>query len=57
MSTVNVLKFLTPKFSDKMPYTNSADLDQIRVFTVCHSTKHFKRQMHKKQNLRHKSME
>ena len=29
----------------------------IRVFTGCHSTGHFKRQMHKKQNLGQNTME
>ena len=45
--------------SDKMAYAKSADPDQTapkgqsdRVYTVCHSTKHFKRQLSKKQNLR-----
>ena len=48
------------KVSDKMAYANSADLDQTvhegaawsgsTVFA--NSTKHFKKQMHKKQNFR-----
>ena len=47
-----------------MAYANSADPDQtapegaawIRVYTVCHSTKYFKKQLHKKQNLGQNSM-
>ena len=52
------------KVSDKIAYTNKADPDQtaheeqldlrsslIRVYTVCHSTMYFKKQVHKKQNL------
>ena len=62
---VNVLKFPTPKFLTKCyickqcrPRSDcSWRSSLIRVFTVCHSIKHFKRQMHKKQNLRQKSME
>ena len=49
------LKIPYTKVSDKMEYANSADPDQtapegglIRVYTVCHSTKHFKKQLHKK---------
>ena len=53
-----------PKISftkvDKMAYTNSEDPDQTAPasgavwsgsYTVCHSTKYFKKQLHKKQNL------
>ena len=29
----------------------------IRVYTVCHSTKDFKKQLHEKQNLNQKYME
>ena len=56
--TVNLLKFWTPKFLTKCHMqTVEAHIrlllrsSLIRVFTVGHSTKHFKRQMHKKQNL------
>ena len=43
-----------------MAQANSADPDQIafsliRVYTVCHSTKHFKKQLYKKEG--QKSME
>ena len=39
------------KFADQMVYANIADPDQmIRVYTVCHSTKYFKKHLHKKQN-------
>ena len=50
------------KVPDEMAYANSADTDQtapcnlIRVYTVCHSTKYFKKQVYKKQNLSIKSM-
>ena len=65
---VNVLKFRTPKFLTKchiqtmqtqirLTLQCSWGSSLIRVFTVCHSTKHFKRPMHKKQNLSRKSME
>ena len=42
--------------SDKMAYANSADPDKDQrggggVYTVCHSTKYFKKQLHKKQTL------
>ena len=44
-----------------MTYTDSADPDQtapgIRVYTVCFSTKYFKKQLHKKQNLGQNSLE
>ena len=46
--------------SNKMIYANSADPDQtalIRVYIVCHSTKYFKKQLHKKRNLGQNSME
>ena len=36
--------------------TVQAQLRLLRVYTVCHSTKYFKKQLHKKQNLGHKSM-
>ena len=62
--TVNVLKVQTPKFlanaicKQCRPRSDcSRRSSLIRVFTVCHSTKHFKRQLHKKQNLNEKSME
>ena len=52
------------KVSDKMVYANSVDPDQtaprsslIRVYTACHSTMYFKKQLHKKQNLGQKVME
>ena len=59
------IKISYTKVSDKMAYANSADPDQtapersslIRVYTVCHSTKYFKKELHKKQNLGQKSME
>ena len=51
------------KVSDEIAYSYSADPDQtaprsslIRVYTVCHSNKYFKKQLHKKQNLGQKSM-
>ena len=51
------------KVVDRTAYANSADPDQtatrssrIKVYTVCHSTKYFKKQLHKKQNLGPKSM-
>ena len=56
-------KISNTKVSDKMTYVNSADPDQtapkglIRVYTVCHSTKYFKQQVHKKQNLDQNGME
>ena len=47
-----------------MAYANSADSDQTapkeqsdQVYTVCHSTQHFKWQLHIKQNLSQKRME
>ena len=50
---VNVLKFLTPKFPTKWHMqtvqTQIKLCSLIKVFTVCHSTKHFKKQLHKKQ--------
>ena len=59
-NTVNVLKFCT----SKCLYTNIADPDQtapwsslIWVYTVCYSTKYFKKELHKKQNFGQKSME
>ena len=47
-----------------MAYANSADPDQTApqeqsdqvLYTVCHSTKYFKKQLHKKQNLGKNSM-
>ena len=45
--------------SDKMAYANSANPDQSApegVYTVCHSTKSFNKQLHKNQNLSQKSM-
>ena len=55
---VNILKLSYTKLSDKMSYANIADSDQtasegslVRVYTVCHSTKYFKKQLHKKQDL------
>ena len=39
---------------DKMAYANSADPDQTApegVYTVCHSSKYFQKQLYKKQNL------
>ena len=42
-----------------MAYANSADPDQSApegVYTVCHSTKSFKKQLHKNQNLGQKHM-
>ena len=47
---VNVLKFRTPKFPDKVAYANSADPDQT-VQGLHNSTKYFMKQAHKKQNL------
>ena len=58
------LKTLNTKDSDKVVYGNSAAPDQtalksslIRVYTVCHSTNYFKKQMHKMQDLGENSME
>ena len=51
---------LYTKVSDKVAYANSADPDQtvlIKVYTVCHSIKYFKKQNHKMQNLNQKGME
>ena len=52
------------KVSDKMAYANSVDPDQtapegavIRVFTVYHSTKYFKKNLQKEQNLGQKRMD
>ena len=40
-----------------MAYSNSADPDQSdQGLHICHSTKYFKKQLHKKQNLGPKSM-
>ena len=51
-------KISNTKVADKMAYANSANPDQtapegglIRVYTFCYSTKHFKKQVHKKQSL------
>ena len=55
-----------PKISNsfwKMTYANSVDRDQtapegiVKVYTVSHSTKHFKKQLHKNKILSEKSME
>ena len=58
-STVNVLKFLTPKFLTK--WLMQTVQTQIRmlliVYTVCHSIKGLKKQLHKKHNLDRKSIE
>ena len=60
--TISVLKFLYTKVFDKLAYVNSVDPDQtapsslIRVYTVCHSNKYFKKQLHRKQNLGLKGM-
>ena len=42
-----------------MTYANNADQDQslIWIYTVCHSTKYFKKEQHKNKNLGKKSME
>ena len=51
------------KVSDKMTYANSADPDQtapegaVWSGSVCHSTKYFKKQVHKKHNLGQSSRE
>ena len=45
------------KVSDKMAYANSVDPDQTAPYIVYHSTKFFKKQLHKKQNLCPKSMD
>ena len=47
------------KVSDKMTYANSADPDQTApdVYIVCHSTKYFKKPVHKKHNLGQNSRE
>ena len=54
-------KISNTKVSDKMTYANSAVLYQrsslIRVYTVCHSTMYFQKQLHKKQNLGQNSTE
>ena len=48
---------------NQMAYTVQAQIrllfqeSLIRVYNVCHSTKYFKKQLHKKQNLSQKSME
>ena len=39
------------KVSDKMPHANSVDPVLIRVYTICHSTKYFKKQLHKSKTL------
>ena len=48
---VNVLKFCTPKFLTKWQCRPRSSL--IRVYTICDSSssKYFKKQLHKKQNL------
>ena len=54
--------FVSPMFSkvsDKIAYANNVDPDQtapsgstlIRVYTVCHSFKYFKKQLHESKNL------
>ena len=46
-------KILYTKVVNKIAYANSADQDQtalIKFYTVSHSTKYFKKQLHKKQN-------
>ena len=50
---------LYTKSSDKIAYANSVDPESslIRVYTVCPSTKYFKKELHKKQNLIQKCME
>ena len=45
-------RILYTKVSDKMAYAYSA----IWVYTVCHSTKYCKKELHKKQNLGQKHM-
>ena len=51
-SMINVRKFLTPKFLTKwhMQTVQSQTSSLIRVYTVCHYTKYFKKLMHKKPN-------
>ena len=51
------LKISYTKVPDKMAYANSADPDLTalsgasdQVYTVCYSTKDFKKPLHKKQN-------
>ena len=60
--TVNVLKFRKPESLKKWNMQTVQIqirllLSLIRVYTVCHSTKYFKEQLHKKQTLGQKSME
>ena len=58
----NCPKILYTVVSDKMAYANNVDPDQtarsslIRVYTVCHSTLYFKKQLPKKQNLGQKNV-
>ena len=60
-SMVNVLKFRTPngltKCRMQTVLTQIRLLLQIRISTVCHSTKYFKKQLHKKHYLGQKSIE
>ena len=50
-------KILNAKVSDKMAFAINADPDQSdQVYTVCHSTKNVKKQLHKKQTLRQTSL-
>ena len=62
--TVNILKFHTPKVWQNVTCKQCRPRSDcswrsslIRVYTDCHSTKYFKKQLHKKQNLGKKSME
>ena len=58
IDTMNVLKFPTPKCLTKWHMqTVQTQISLIRVYTVCHSMKYFKKQLHKKHNLGWNSME
>ena len=57
---VNVLKFCIQNFICKQcrPRSDcSRRSSLIRVYTICHSTKYFQKQLHRKQKLGHKRME
>ena len=47
-------KISNTKVHDKMTYARSS---LIRVYSVCHSTKYFKKRLHKKETLGQNSME
>ena len=56
---VNILELCTPKFLiiwHKQTVQTPIRSSLIRVYTVCHSTKYFRTQLHKKQKLGKRSM-